>query len=93
MLLASVPPGPLDPTAEASLIRFLWKIAPLLTLAHDIGAAGLEAALDEAAEWSGRRAEVELPPGPLGTAALLACAPEDVEQLGSRGLERIGDVV
>ncbi len=93
VLLASVPPGPLDPTAEASLIRFLWKIAPLLTLAHDIGAAGLEAALDEAAEWSGRRAEVELPPGPLGTAALLACAPEDVEQLGSRGLERIGDVV
>ena len=93
VLLASVPPGPLDPTAEASLIRFLWKIAPLLTLAHDIGAAGLEAALDEAAEWSGRRAAVELPPGPLGTAALLACAPEDVEQLGSRGLERIGDVV
>jgi phosphoribosylformylglycinamidine synthase II len=92
VLLASVPPGPLDPTAEAALIRFLWKTAPLLTLAHDVGSAGLEAALAEAAEWSGRTAAVDLPSEPLGTAAILACAPEDVETLGSRGIERIGEV-
>ena len=93
VLLASVPPGPLDPNAEAALIRFLWKVAPLLSLAHDVGSAGLEAALEEAAEWSGRAADVELPGEPLGTAAILACAPEDVEKLGSRGLVRIGEVV
>jgi phosphoribosylformylglycinamidine synthase len=92
VLLASVPPGPLDPTAEAALIRFLWRTAPLLTLAHDVGSAGLEAALEEAAEWSGRTAAVDLPSEPIGTTAILACAPEDVEALGSRGLRRIGEV-
>ncbi len=93
VLLAILPPGPLDPNAEAALIRFLWRTAPLLTLAHDVGSAGLEAALEEAAEWSGRKAAVELPSGPLGTAAIVACAPEDVDKLGSRGLERIGEVL
>ena len=34
----------------------------------------------------------QLPDEPLGTAAILACAPEDVEQLGSRGLVAIGEV-
>ena len=92
VLLASVPAGQLDPQAEAALIRFLWKAAPLLTLAHDVGAAGLEAALDEAAEWSGRRAEVELPSEPAGSAAILACAPGGRRRVGSRGLVRIGEV-
>jgi phosphoribosylformylglycinamidine synthase II len=92
VLLASVPAGALDAQAEAALIRFLWKAAPLLTLAHDVGSAGLEAALDEAAEWSGRRVDIDLPSEPLGSAAILACSPEDVEELGSRGLVRIGEV-
>jgi phosphoribosylformylglycinamidine synthase len=92
VLLASVPVGPLDPAAEASLVRFLWKAAPLLTLAHDVGLAGLAAALEEAADWSGRAANVRLPEGPLGTTAILACAPGDVEELGSRGLVQIGHV-
>ena len=88
------PAGPLDVAAEAALVAFLWKVAPLVSLAHDVGSAGLEAALDEAAEWSGRRAEVDLPEEPLGGAAILACAPEDVDALGSRGLarDRRGDV-
>ncbi len=90
VLLASIPSGRLE--LEAELIRFLWKVSPLLTLAHDVGSAGLEAALDEAADWSGRAADVELPSEPLGTAAVLACAPEDVDKLGSRGLTRIGEV-
>jgi phosphoribosylformylglycinamidine synthase II len=33
LLLASVPAGALDTQAETALIRFLWKAAPLLTLA------------------------------------------------------------
>ena len=93
VVLASVPEGSLDLAAEAALVAFLWKVAPLLSLAHDVGGAGLEAALDEAAEWSGRRAKVDLPEEPRGGAAILACAPEDVDALGSRGLRTIGEVV
>jgi hypothetical protein len=92
VLLASIPAGPIDVRAEAALIRFLWKAAPLLTLAHDVGSAGLEAALEEAAAWSGREAQVELPSEPIGSAAVLACAPEHVVKLGSRGLIQIGQV-
>jgi phosphoribosylformylglycinamidine synthase len=92
LVLASVPDGPLDLAAEAALIAFLWKVAPLVSLAHDVGSSGLEAALEEAAEWSGRPADVDLPDEPLGSAAILACAPEDVDALGSRGLRRIGYV-
>lgn len=90
--LASVPDGALDVAAEAALVAFLWKVAPLVSLAHDVGSAGLEAALDEAAEWSGRSAAVDLPDEPLGGAAILACGPEDVDALGSRGLRVIGEV-
>src|SRR3954470_2335676 len=92
VVLASVPAGPFDVAAEAALVVFLWKVAPLVSLLHDVGSAGLEAALDEAAEWSGRRAEVDLPEEPLGGAAILACAREDVDALGSRGLRAIGEV-
>jgi phosphoribosylformylglycinamidine synthase len=92
VLLAAVPEGELDVAAEAALVRFLWKAAPLLTLAHDVGSGGLAAAIEEAAAWSGREAQVELPAEPRGGAAVLACAPEDVERLGARGLTRIGIV-
>jgi phosphoribosylformylglycinamidine synthase subunit PurL len=92
LVLASVPAGPPNVAAEAALIALLWKVAPLVSLAHDVGSAGLEAALDEAAEWSGRPADVDLPDEPLGSAAILACEPEDVDALGSRGLSRIGEV-
>jgi hypothetical protein len=87
-----VPDGEPNLVAEAELVRFLWKAAPVLTLAHDVGAAGLAAAVAEAAAWSGREADVELPAEPRGGAAVLACAPEDVERLGARGLTRIGIV-
>jgi phosphoribosylformylglycinamidine synthase len=92
VLLASIPTGRLDPAAEAALIAFLWKVAPLLSFAHDVGSAGLAAALDEAAEWCGRAAAVEAPDETFGTTAILACAPADVEALGSRGITRIGEV-
>jgi len=90
VLLATVPEQSL--AAEAALVRFLWKAAPLLSLCHDVGYAGLEAAVAEAARWSGRESDVELPAEPRGGAAILACAPEDVDKLGSKGLVEIGVV-
>jgi phosphoribosylformylglycinamidine synthase subunit PurL len=91
VLLASAPEESL--ACEAALIRFLWKAAHLLTLCHDVGYAGLEQALADAARWSGREADVSLPSNnvQLG-AAVLACAPADVKKLGSRGFVQIGEV-
>src|SRR5207237_5808568 len=89
-------PEPLNLRAEAALVRFLWKAAPLLTLAHDADRGGLAIALAEAALWSGVGAELDLPDDELalfgegGGQAVLACAPDDVERLGSKGLRRLG---
>jgi hypothetical protein len=53
----------------------------------------VEAALAEAALWSGIGAEVELPEdGHSAGQAVLACAPEDVSRLGTKGLRRLGVV-
>ena len=89
VLLAQAPESSL--AAEAALITFLWKAAPLLTLCHDVGHAGVEHALAECAEWSGREADVDAPQVTRG-AAILACKREDVAKLGSRGLVEIGRV-
>ena len=90
VLLAS--PADVDLAAEAALIRFLWKAAPLLSLAHDVGYGGLAHAIADAARWSGRSADVELPPEPTKGAAVVAAAPDQVAKLGSRGLVQIGEV-
>jgi phosphoribosylformylglycinamidine synthase len=90
VLLAEAPESSL--AAEVALIRFLWKAAPLLSLCHDVGYAGLAHALDEAARWSGREAAVELPPEPARGAAILATSPDQVAKLGSRGFVPIGEV-
>ena len=90
VLLASVPDR-LDVAAEAALVRFIWRSAPLLSLAHDVGEGGLEAALAEAALWSGVGAEVSLVgDGGDGARVVLACAPERVDRLGFHGLKQIG---
>jgi phosphoribosylformylglycinamidine synthase II len=73
-------------TAEVALIRFVARIAPLLSLAHDVGDGGAEAALAEAALWSGVGAEVEVPDG---ARVLLACTPSRVGRLGDE-FEQIG---
>jgi phosphoribosylformylglycinamidine synthase len=93
VILVATAPGELDLAAEAALVRFVWKAAPVLTLAHDVSYGGVGQALREAEEHSGLEADVELPAaaGPGGQ-ILLACAPEDVERLGAKGLERIGTV-
>ncbi|MGI8421453.1 MAG: phosphoribosylformylglycinamidine synthase subunit PurL [Gaiellaceae bacterium] len=92
VLLAGVPEAG-DLVAEAALVAFLAKAAPLLSLSHDVGHAGLEAALAEAALWSDLGAELELPElWAPGGQAVLACSPGDVELLGARGLRRLGTV-
>jgi phosphoribosylformylglycinamidine synthase len=89
VLLAEAPEESL--AAEAALIEFLWKAAPLLTLCHDVGAGGLEAALRECVDWSGREADVDAPQVTRG-AAILACPREHVAKLGARGFVEIGSV-
>jgi len=90
VLVASPPQASL--AAEVALITFLRKAAPLLTVCHDVGSGGLAAAIEEAARWSGRDADVELPSEPEAGAAILACSPENVSRLGTRGFVQIGEV-
>ena len=90
VLLAQAPESSL--VAEAALIRFLWKAAPLLSLCHDVGYGGLEHALAEAARWSGCEADVDLPAEPAFGAAILATSRANVANLGSRGFVQIGEV-
>jgi phosphoribosylformylglycinamidine (FGAM) synthase-like enzyme len=90
VLLAEAPESSL--AAEAALVQFLWKAAPLLSLCHDVGYAGLGHALAEAARWSGREADIDLPTEPARGAAILATSADQVAKLGSRGFVQIGEV-
>jgi phosphoribosylformylglycinamidine synthase len=90
ILLAQAPADSL--AAEAALITFLWKAAPLLTLCHDVGYGGLDQALAEATEFSGRAAHVDVVEEPTRGAAVLALPREHVARLGARGYVQIGEV-
>jgi phosphoribosylformylglycinamidine synthase len=92
VVLVATAPGELDLAAEAALVRYVWKAAPVLTLAHDVSDGGLELALLEAAEHSGVAAQVDLPEPAPGGQVLLACSPENVDRLGHKGLQPIGTV-
>ena len=83
VLLAQAPEASL--AAEVALIRFL-------SLCHDVGYAGLEHALAEAARWSGREADVVLPAEAARGAAILAASRNQVASFGSRGFVQIGKV-
>ncbi|TML10665.1 MAG: phosphoribosylformylglycinamidine synthase subunit PurL, partial [Actinobacteria bacterium] len=78
--------------AQVALIEFLWRSAPFISLAHDLSAGGLERALAEAAAWSGAGADVDLPAGPAGAAAILAVSPDQASGLGWERLVQIGEV-
>jgi phosphoribosylformylglycinamidine synthase len=91
-VLIATAPGELDLAAEAALVRYVWKAAPVLSLAHDVSDGGIEQTLREASEWSGVEADVDLPEPGAGGQVLLACAPDDVERLGKKGIEQIGVV-
>jgi len=75
---------------HAALITFVWKAAPLLTLAHDVSDGGLELALAEAGNWSGVKASFD------GTAShgsvVLACSADNVERLDWPGLRVLGAI-
>jgi len=77
-------PAPLDLDAEARLVSFLWRAAPLCTLVHDAAEGGLAICVAEAALHSGCGAEIELADdleelfGEVGGRAVLACPPERV---------------
>ncbi len=100
-------PAPLDLEAEAALVEFLWRAAPLLSLAHDAAEGGLGVACAEAAIASGIGAELDLPSDPVGLfgevggQAIVACAPSNVDRLpqtvpmrrlGVVGGDRLGGV-
>ncbi len=75
-------PRPLDLDAEARLVGFLWRAAPLCSLVHDASEGGLAACLAEAAIHSGVGAATALDDDPVtlfgevGGRAVLACAPD-----------------
>ncbi|HET6695274.1 MAG TPA: phosphoribosylformylglycinamidine synthase subunit PurL [Gaiellaceae bacterium] len=91
-------PVPPDYVAEAALVHFLWRSAPLLSAAHDVSDGGLAVALAELALHSGIGADVELEDDALawfgeGTGrALIAATPEHAEGLEGAQLRRIGVV-
>jgi phosphoribosylformylglycinamidine synthase len=86
-------PGPLELAAEARLVAFLWRAAPLSTLVHDAAEGGLAVCLAESAISSRCGARLELDDGDVlglfgevGGRAVLACAPDavgDVERLAT----------
>jgi phosphoribosylformylglycinamidine synthase II len=85
--------GEADPDAEAALVRSLWQSAPFLSLAHDVGRGGLEAAIAEAAIWSGLGAAIGLPrESPAGGAAVIACTRADARRLSFPQLVELGEV-
>ena len=57
---------------DAALIAWLWRAAPQLSLAHDVGDGGLEHALAEASRWSGH--EVRADGAAAHGSVLLSCA-------------------
>jgi phosphoribosylformylglycinamidine synthase len=91
-------PPPTDYIAEAALVHFLWRSAPLLSAAHDVSEGGLAVALAELALHSGVGAEIELEPEALqwfgegAGRAVIACSPERVDALEGVPLRRLGTV-
>jgi phosphoribosylformylglycinamidine synthase II len=83
---------PLDLGAEAALVDFLWRSAPLLSLAHDVSRGDVAVALAEAALWSGVGARVDLPDTPAGGSAVIACRPDRLARLRGVPLTRLGVV-
>jgi phosphoribosylformylglycinamidine synthase len=86
-------PPPLDLEAEARLVAFLWRAAPLATLVHDAAEGGLAVCLAEAALFSGLGAQLELADdvdelfGEVGGRAVLSCRQKDEAALGELAAE------
>ena len=85
-------PAPLDLTAEAELIRFLYETAPRCSLVHDVSGGGLAVALAEAAIASGVGAELDFPDDALalfgeggGQAIIASREGLDLPRIGTAG--------
>jgi phosphoribosylformylglycinamidine synthase subunit PurL len=91
-------PAPLDLASEAALVDFLWKAAPVLSLAHDASEGGLAVCCAEAAIASGIGAQLDLLSDPTslfgegGGQAVIACSPDDAASLSGVPLRQIGVV-
>ena len=91
-------PARVDLAAEAALIEFLWRAAPLASLVHDAAEGGLAVALAEAAIASRIGAELELPDdaprlfGEGGGQAVIACSRRRLAHLGGVPLRELGVV-
>jgi phosphoribosylformylglycinamidine synthase subunit PurL len=91
-------PPPTDYVAEAALVHFLWRAAPVLSAAHDVSDGGLAVALVELAIHSNLGAEIELERDALAWfgegsgQAVVACSPERAEALEGIPLRRLGTV-
>src|SRR5262249_20084445 len=78
-------PPPLRLNAEASLVTFLWRVAPSATLVHDASEGGLAICLVEASLFSGCGASLDVRDDPVelfgevGGRAVVACRREDAE--------------
>jgi phosphoribosylformylglycinamidine synthase len=86
--VGGVPPR-LDLEAEARLVAFLWRVAPLATLVHDASEGGLAVCLAEAALYSDAGARTELGHDPVelfgevGGRAVVACPPATAAEIES----------
>jgi phosphoribosylformylglycinamidine (FGAM) synthase-like enzyme len=102
---AGRPPQP-ELSAEAALIRFLWRSAPVVSSQHDAAEGGLAIAIAEAALAAGVGARIELDGDALewfgegGGQAVISLAADDVSvlegmphrKLGVAGGDRIFDI-
>jgi phosphoribosylformylglycinamidine synthase II len=91
-------PAEMDLRREATLIQFLARVAPHVSLLHDAAEGGLAVALAECALVSGIGAEVELPPdavrrfGEGGGQAIVACDEKLASSLRGVPIRRLGVV-
>jgi phosphoribosylformylglycinamidine synthase len=89
------PPQP-ELTAEAALITFLWRSAPVLTSSHDAAEGGLAVALAELALEAGVGARIELDGDALpwfgegGGQAVVSLSADDASLLESIPHRRLG---
>jgi phosphoribosylformylglycinamidine synthase II len=92
---AGRPPEP-DLAAEAAVVRFLWRSAPVLTCAHDAAEGGIAAALAEAAIAAGVGARLELDDDALvwfgegGGQAIVSLSADDASILENVPHRRLG---
>ena len=81
----------LDLAAEAALVAALWRLAPHVSLLHDVSLGGLAVALAQCALWAGLGADLDIGRDTVTLfgegvgQAVVACAPGDVWRVRDAG--------